>query len=177
MNKKQINLFINNVKNLINKFDSYKNLKELEKQKNFYIKHNYSPDLLTTIDALDEYIIKKQNTIKRKYGEMILNDLTKFLNSYKDFIIKNTDMFSNNEEINKEQNSFNLLYDKNTADEKENSFEFFYDQEEPEEKINSLKTLTPSTKEEKQLSKEEFHNFLCQIMAFIEKINTIHILI
>lgn len=99
---------------------------------------------------------------------MILNDLTKFLNSYKDFIIKNTDMFSNNEEINKEQNSFNLLYDKNTADEKENSFNFFYDQEEPEEKINSLKTLTPSTKEEKQLSKEEFHNFLCQIMAFIE---------
>ena len=53
MNKKQINLFINNVKNLINKFDSYKNLKELEKQKNFYIKHNYSPDLLTTIDSLD----------------------------------------------------------------------------------------------------------------------------
>lgn len=99
---------------------------------------------------------------------MILNDLTKFLNSYKDFIIKNTDMFSNNEEINKEQNYFNSLYNKNDADEKENSVEFFYDQEEPEEKINSLKILTPSTKEEKQLSKEEFHNFLCQIMAFIE---------
>ena len=72
-------------------------------------------------------------------------------------------MFSNNEEINKEQNSFDLLYNKNTADEKENSFNFFYDQEEPGEKINSLKILKPLTKEKNNYQKKNFIIFYAKL--------------
>ncbi len=170
--KKKIDLFFKNISSLINKFDSYEDLEILKTKKEYFIKDDHLLYFLNDKDNIDEYILEKQNNIKKKYVEIILNDLTKFLVLYKDFIIKNEKIFPEYKKTDEKQNSISFLSEDNKEDENENSInslsednkedenenypDFLYDQEEPIKKINSSKTLLePVTKEKKTLSKEE----------------------